>query len=85
MATLKRASRSAEASEKIITQIQPRLFRSPRPQVKMRKAGATPKLTKSARLSSSAPKREDAFSSRATRPSTPSSSAANTMAPSASS
>ena len=40
----------------------------------------TPKLTKSARLSSSAPKRDCPLIARATRPSMPSSSAANTMA-----
>src|SRR5579883_2192587 len=45
--------------------------------------GATPKLTKSARLSSSAPKREVPRSRRATRPSMPSSTAASTIAPSA--
>ena len=47
--------------------------------------GATPKLKKSARLSSSAPKREVPLIMRATRPSTASSIAANTIAPSASS
>ena len=41
-------------------------------------AGATPKLTKSARLSSSAPNLDCAFSARASRPSTPSSRAAMT-------
>ena len=43
-------------------------------------AGATPKLTKSARLSSSAPKREVPLSSRAMRPSMPSSRAAKAIA-----
>jgi len=43
-------------------------------------AGATPKQQKSARLSNSAPKREVAFSNRASRPSIPSMHAATTMA-----
>ncbi len=44
------------------------------------KAGATPKHRKSARLSNSAPKREVAFSSRASRPSSPSMAPATTSA-----
>ena len=47
-------------------------------------AGATPKLTKSDRLSSSAPKREVPLRNRARRPSRPSRIAANTMAATAS-
>ena len=43
-------------------------------------AGATPKHRKSARLSSSAPKREVAFSSRASLPSSPSIAPATTIA-----
>ena len=43
-------------------------------------AGATPKHRKSARLSNSAPKREVAFSSRASRPSSPSITAATAIA-----
>src|SRR5680860_1367272 len=78
--TLKRASRSAEQTAKTSTAIQPRLRRSSSAQLNMMMAGATPKLTKSARLSSSAPKREEAFRSRATCPSMPSRNAANTSA-----
>ena len=46
-------------------------------------AGAQPKLTKSARLSSSAPNRDWPLIKRAIRPSMPSSAAANTIAASA--
>ena len=48
-------------------------------------AGTTPKFTKSASESSSAPKREVPFSSRASRPSMASSTAARITAPTASS
>jgi hypothetical protein len=44
------------------------------------KAGATPKHRKSARLSNSAPKRDTAFSSRASLPSSPSMQAATVIA-----
>jgi len=43
-------------------------------------AGATPKLMKSARLSSSAPKRDVDFNSRAIRPSSPSNTPATMIA-----
>ena len=43
-------------------------------------AGATPKHRKSVRLSNSAPKRDVAFSSRASRPSSPSIAPATTIA-----
>ena len=83
--TLKRASRSAVQIANTMAAIQPADLISCRPQKYRISAGATPKLTKSARLSSSAPKREVPLSMRATRPSMPSSSAANTIAASASS
>ena len=83
--TLKRASRSAAQIANTIAAIQPRLPSAFRPQKYRMRPGATPKLKKSARLSSSAPKREVPLIMRATRPSTASSIAANTIAPSASS
>ena len=53
---LKRASRRPVASANTMATIQPKpRGRPPRPQMKTSTAGATPKLTKSARLSSSAP------------------------------
>ena len=83
--TLKRASRSAAADREHQRDDPARDFRSCRPQKYRISAGATPKLTKSARLSSSAPKREVPLSMRAIRPSMPSSAAANTIAASANS
>src|SRR6516165_2550370 len=81
--TLKRARRSPVEIANTMAAIQPALPSSWRPQKYSISAGATPKLTKSARLSSSAPNRDVPLRSRATRPSMPSSTAANTMAPSA--
>src|SRR5437016_1394849 len=78
--TLKRASRSPVEIANTSAAIQPAWPSSCRPQKYSISAGATPKLTKSARLSSSAPKREVPLSMRATRPSMPSSVAANTIA-----
>ena len=83
--TLKRASLKPAQIANTSAAIQPADFNSCRPQKYRISAGATPKFTKSARLSSSAPKREVPLSMRATRPSMPSSSAANTIAASASS
>src|SRR5215208_2224186 len=78
--TLKRASRSPAQIANTIAAIQPALPSSCSPQKYRISAGATPKLTKSARLSSSAPNFDVPLSMRATRPSMPSSIAANTMA-----
>src|SRR5262245_48403871 len=78
--TLKRASRSPAQIANTMAAIQPTWPSSCRPQKYRISAGATPKLTKSARLSSSAPKREVPLSMRATRPSMPSRIAANTIA-----
>src|SRR5215470_6567192 len=78
--TLKRASRSPAQIANTMAAIQPAWPSACRPQKYRISAGATPKLTKSARLSSSAPKREVPLSMRATRPSMPSSIAANTIA-----
>ncbi len=75
---LKRASRSPMASANTSTAIQPKPFSGVSPQTNTMTAGATPKLTKSARLSSSAPNLDCAFSARARRPSTPSRAAAIT-------
>src|ERR1700722_13235864 len=81
--TLKRARRSPAAIANTMAAIQPADLSSWRLQKYSVRPGATPKLTKSARLSSSAPNRDVPLRSRATRPSMPSSTAANTMAPSA--
>src|SRR5882672_265230 len=78
--TLKRASRSPVQIANTMAAIQPALPSSCSAQKYRISAGATPKFTKSARLSSSAPKREVPLSMRATRPSMPSSVAANTIA-----
>ena len=76
---LKRASRRPVASANTSATIQPKpRGRPPSPQMNTITAGATPKLTKSARLSSSAPNLDCALSARASRPSTPSSRAATT-------
>ena len=69
---LKRASRSAQQTAKISTMAQPMLCSDDIVHKYKTAAGATPKLTKSDRLSSSAPKREVTFNSRAMRPSSPS-------------
>ncbi len=81
--TLKRASRRPAQIANTSATIQPADLSSCKPQKYRISAGATPKFTKSARLSSSAPKREVPLSMRARRPSMPSSSAANTIAASA--
>src|SRR6266508_3464787 len=78
--TLKRARRSPVQIANTMAKIHPRLPSSCRLQKYNISAGATPKLTKSARLSSSAPKRDVPLSMRARRPSTPSSIAAKTIA-----
>src|SRR5215475_1159322 len=78
--TLKRARRSPVEIANTMAAIQPALPSSWSPQKYSISAGATPKLTKSPRLSSSAPNRDVPLSMRATRPSMPSSSAAKTMA-----
>src|SRR5262249_24770739 len=78
--TLKRASRSPAQIANTMAAIQPAWPSSCKPQKYRISAGATPKLTKSAKLSSSAPKREVPLSIRATRPSMPSRMAANTIA-----
>src|SRR5271157_2429207 len=74
--TLKRARRSAQAIAKKSAATQPKLFTAWRSATNSTKAGATPKSTKSARESSSAPKREVPLSALAIRPSRPSSTAA---------
>ena len=85
MVALKRASRRPPLIAKTIAAIQPPLFSSCSCQKYRISPGATPKLTKSARLSSSAPNFDWPLIMRATRPSTPSSTAANTIAATASS
>src|SRR5258708_3991480 len=78
--TLKRARRRPAAIANTMAPIQPAALASCRLQKYSVTPGATPKFTKSARLSSSAPKRDVPLRRRATRPSMPSSTAANTMA-----
>src|SRR5271155_3008743 len=74
--TLKRARRSAQAIANKSAATQPKLLAACRSATYSTRAGATPKSTKSASESSSAPKREVPFSARAIRPSRPSSTAA---------
>ena len=83
MVALKRASRSPPEIANTIAAIQPPLFNSCNCQKYRISPGATPKLTKSARLSSSAPNFDWPLIMRATRPSMPSRKAANTIAPTA--
>ena len=85
MVALKRASRKPPLIANTIAAIQPPLFSSCNCQKYRISPGATPKLTKSARLSSSAPNFDWPLIMRATRPSMPSSTAANTIAATASS
>src|SRR6202166_2465635 len=85
MVALNRASRRPPAIAYTIAAIQPPLFSSCNCQKYRIRPGATPKLTKSARLSSSAPNFDCPLIMRATRPSRPSSTAANTIAPTANS
>ena len=85
MVALKRASRRPPEIANTIAAIQPPLFSSCSCQKYRIRPGATPKLTKSARLSSSAPNFDWPLIMRATRPSSPSSTAANTIAATASS
>ena len=85
MVALKRASRRPPLIANTIAAIQPPLFSSCNCQKYRIRPGATPKLTKSARLSSSAPNFDWPLIMRATRPSMPSSTAANTIAATASS
>ena len=77
---LNRARRKAQATAKARAANQPRRGRSSSDHRKRIRAGATPNETLSARLSSSAPKRDCALSRRAIRPSTPSSIPATMMA-----
>src|SRR5262249_35907394 len=69
---LKRASRNAQQTAKSKAIAQPRPCSSDNVQRYRTAAGATPKLTKSERLSSSAPKLDVALRRRAMRPSRPS-------------
>src|SRR6266481_1496823 len=85
MVALKRASRRPPLIANTIAAIQPPLFNSCNCQKYRIRPGATPKLTKSARLSSSAPNFDWPLIMRATRPSMPSSTAANTIAATANS
>ena len=78
--TLKRARRSAQATAKIKAANQPSDLFSCKLQKYSSRAGATPKSTKSARESSSAPKRDEPSNARAIRPSSPSRIAATTIA-----
>ena len=74
--TLKRARRSAQAIANRSAATQPKFLAACRLATYSTSAGATPKSTKSASKSSSAPKREVPFKARAIRPSRPSSTAA---------
>src|SRR6188472_2228019 len=85
MVALNRASRKPPEIANTMAAIQPPLLRSCSCQKYRISPGATPKLTKSARLSSSAPNFDWPLIMRATRPSTPSSTAANTIAATANS
>src|SRR5258707_9523685 len=85
MVALKRASRRPPEIANTIAAIQPPLPNWCSCQKYRISPGATPKLTKSARLSSSAPNFDWPLIMRATRPSSPSSTAANTIAATASS
>src|SRR4051794_18438752 len=85
MVALKRASLRPALMARIIAAIQPTLLSSCSCQKYRISPGATPKLTKSARLSSSAPNFDCPLIMRATRPSMPSSTAANTIAATANS
>ena len=85
MVALKRASRRPPLMANTIAAIQPPFFSSCSCQKYRIRPGATPKLTKSARLSSSAPNFDWPLIMRATRPSMPSRTAANTIAATASS
>src|SRR5262249_47930241 len=85
MVALKRASRRLPEIANTMAAIQPPLLSSWSCQKYRIRPGATPKLTKSARLSSSAPNLDCPLIMRATRPSMPSSTAANTIAAIASS
>ena len=85
MVALKRASRKPPLIANTIAAIQPPLWISCNCQKYRIRPGATPKLTKSARLSSSAPNFDWPLIMRATRPSMPSSAAANTIAATANS
>ena len=76
---MKRASRSAIAMANTMAANQPKLLIWCMFQKYSVSAGATPKSTKSASESSSAPKRVVPFRARASRPSTPSNTAAATM------
>jgi hypothetical protein len=76
---LNRASRSAEHTASRTQGTKPTPPTMCMDQRYSTSAGATPKERKSARLSNSAPKRDVAFSSRASRPSSPSIAAASTM------
>src|SRR5579872_6592220 len=78
--TLKRARRSAHAIANKSAATQPKLLASCRLATYRTSAGATPKSTKSASESSSAPKREVPFKTLAIRPSRPSSTAAAAIA-----
>src|SRR5258708_5656684 len=85
MVALKRASLKPPLIANTMAAIQPLSCSSCSCQKYRIRPGATPKLTKSARLSSSAPNFDWPLIMRATRPSSPSSTAANTMAYTASS
>src|SRR5271165_5365104 len=78
--TLKRASLSAQAMAKRSVTTQPKLLTAWRSATNRTIAGATPKSTKSASESSSAPNRDVPLSARAIRPSRPSRTAAPAMA-----
>src|SRR5271155_3507368 len=78
--TLKRARRSAQAIANKSAATQPKLLAACRSAKYSTRAGATPKSTKSASESNSAPKREVPFRARAMRPSKPSSTAAAAIA-----
>src|SRR5580658_1258502 len=78
--TLKRARRSAQAIANKSAATQPKLLAACRSATYSTRAGATPKSTKSASESSSAPNREVPLNARAIRPSRPSSTAAPAIA-----
>src|SRR3954468_4286927 len=85
MGAWKRATRRPPEIANTIAAIQPPLCSSCNCQKYRISPGATPKFTKSAKLSSSAPNFDWPLIIRATRPSMPSSTAANTIAATASS